>query len=247
MNDEANFDTTAGEYVLGTLDAAERAAVERERLTDPELDRAILDWERRLSPLGELAPDIAPPSGLYAAIEARLTTSTASFVAQTPSTTREPTAEIISLKARVRRWQVGAVVSGLLAASLAGVIVFRPDILPRPENRFVAVLQKDAVSPAFVVSVDLTTKQLSVRQVSADKLSGKSYELWLVNAAFPQPKSLGLVHDAGVTRGVQLAAYSPDVVEHSVLAVSLEPEGGSPTGLPTGPVVFSGKLIEAAP
>lgn len=251
MSDEPDFDTTAGEYVLGTLDAAERAAVERDRLTDAALDRAILDWERRLSPLGDLAPDIAPPAGLYAGIEARLAASTASFVAQAPATTRAPTAEIISLKARVRRWQVGAVVSGLLAASLAGVIVFKPDILSRqenrPENRFVAVLQKDAVSPAFIVSVDLTTKQLSVRQVAADKLSGKSYELWLVNAAFPQPKSLGLVHDAGVTRGVQLAAYSPDVVEHSVLAVSLEPEGGSPTGLPTGPVVFTGKLIEAAP
>ncbi|MFX8875833.1 anti-sigma factor, partial [Acinetobacter baumannii] len=78
-------------------------------------------------------------------------------------------------------------------------------------------------SPAFVVTVDVTTKQLSVRQVSAEKLAGKSYELWLVNSTLPQPKSLGLVKDQGVTRGVTLAAYSPAVVESSVLAVSLEP------------------------
>ena len=44
-----------------------------------------------------------------------------------------------------------------------------------------------------------------------------------------------------------LAAYSPDVVESSVLAVTLEPEGGSPSGSPTGPVVFSGKLVQATP
>lgn len=235
MSTEGDFDV-AGEYVLGTLSAEERAAVERARLTDPKLEAEILAWEARLAPLTENVPAMVPPADLYPLIEARL------------GWTSVPSAEIITLRTRIRRWQVATISTGLIAASLAAVMVLKPDLLmPRPDNRFVAVLQKDAASPAFVVSVDVTTKQLSVRQVSAEKLSGKSYELWLVNSNLPQPKSLGLVKDQGVTRGVTLAAYAPSVVESSVLAVSLEPEGGSPTGLPTGPVVFTGKLVEAAP
>lgn len=238
MSTEGDFDA-AGEYVLGTLSARERAAVERARLTDPALDAEIRAWEARLAPLNERVPELALPSDLYPLIEARLGWTMAASA---------PSAEIISLRARIRRWQVATVTTGLIAASLAAVMVLKPGLLmPRQDNRFVAVLQKDAASPAFVVTVDVATKQLSVRQVSAEKLAGKSYELWLVNSAFPQPKSLGVVKDAGVTRGVTLAAYSPQVVESSVLAVSLEPEGGSPTGLPTGPVVFTGKLVEAAP
>jgi anti-sigma-K factor RskA len=243
MSDD--IDALAGEYVLGTLDFDERAAVDARRRYETALDAAIIGWERRLGPLSEAARDIPPPADLFAAITDRLNASAAPIVAAIDQSQR-PSAEIITLKARVRRWQIGTLVGGLLAASLAAVIVLKPQIIAPEQTQYVAVLQKDSVSPAFVVSVDISTKQLTVRQVAADKLTGKSYELWLVNAKLPQPKSLGVVHDAGVTRGVNLAGYSPEVVENSVFAVSLEPEGGSPTGLPTGPVVFSGKLVQSA-
>jgi anti-sigma-K factor RskA len=245
MSDDRDIDALAGEYVLGTLDHDERMVVERDRISDSALDAAIIAWENRLGPLNDVTPAVEPPADLFAAITARLNAS-ASPIARGEEPLR-PSAEIITLKARIRRWQVGTIVSGLLAASLAAVIVFKPQVLTPDQTQFVAVLQKDTVSPAFVVSVDISTKQLTVREVSADKLAGKSYELWLVNSTLPHPKSLGVVHDAGVTRGVTLANYSTTVVENSVLAVSLEPEGGSPTGLPTGPVVFSGKLLQATP
>jgi len=241
MTEIEDQDARAGEYVLGTLDAEERRAVAEARLTDAGLDAAIVTWERRLAPLNELTPEMAPPADLFAGIDARLNALAGAPVV------RRASAEIIALTSRVRRWQAAALVSGLIAASLAAVIVAAPQWLQPRQSQFVAVLQKDSVSPAFVVSVDVNARQLTVREVAADKLAGKSYELWLVNAKLPQPKSLGLVHDDGFTRGVTLAAYAPDVVESSVLAVSLEPEGGSPTGLPTGPVVFSGKLVQATP
>jgi anti-sigma-K factor RskA len=85
------------------------------------------------------------------------------------------------------------------------------------------VLQKDAQSPAFLVSVDLETRVLTIRAVAAEPQRGKSYELWLV-------------HDE---------LKSPQMIEQATLAVSLEPEGGSPTGAPTGPVLWAGKLIQA--
>jgi anti-sigma-K factor RskA len=34
----------------------------------------------------------------------------------------------------------------------------------------------------------------------------------------------------------------PEVNKEAVLAVSVEPPGGSPTGQPTGPVIANGKL-----
>lgn len=250
MIEDRDIDALAGEYVLGTLDADERTDVDRQRGGDAALDAAILAWEARLAPFIDLSPAIAPPANLYPAIEARLNGSTASYAGQpgeTPRVLPQASAEVISLRARVRRWQATAIVSGLLAASLAGVIVLKPTWFAGDQSQFVAVLQKDSISPAFVVSVDIATKQLTVRQVSAEKLQGKSYELWLINANLPAPRSLGLVHDSGFTRGVTLAGYAPAVVESSVLAVSLEPEGGSTTGLPTGPVVFTGKLVQATP
>jgi anti-sigma-K factor RskA len=112
---------------------------------------------------------------------------------------------------------------------------------------FVAVLQKDAASPAFIVSVDLASRQLTVRAVSAAAPAGKAYELWLVSDRYDAPRSLGLIQNADFTRSQKLDAYPPDVIKGSLFAVSLEPAGGSTTGKPTGPVLFGGKLMQATP
>ena len=72
MSDTDEFDALAGEYVLGTLDAAERAAVAARREREPALDQAIIAWERRLGPLDAVSPEIEPPDGLFARIEARI-------------------------------------------------------------------------------------------------------------------------------------------------------------------------------
>ena len=110
----------------------------------------------------------------------------------------------------------------------------------------VAVLQKDAQSPAFLVSVDLDRRLLTIRAVAAEPQRGKSYELWLVNDELKTPRSLGIVgNNRSPWWGRSSQAYSPKVIEDATLAVSLEPEGGSPTGQPTGPVLFAGKLLQA--
>jgi anti-sigma-K factor RskA len=176
---------------------------------------------------------------------------------------------VILLSLQARRWRNVAVAMTALAAALVAMLsaqVYRPDLLPgglRPKPRtqvvevktpvptsaaqFVALLQKDSASPAFILTVDAATKNFTVRRVGATPEPGKSYELWIVSDRLQRPRSLGVIGGNDFTARPALAAYDADTVNRATYAVSVEPEGGSPTDVPTGPVVFTGKLIETVP
>ena len=119
---------------------------------------------------------------------------------------------------------------------------------PQPGQNFVAVLQRDAAAPAFIVSVDTAARSLTIRPVAATPQTGRSYELWLVNKRLRAPRSLGVVQNAAFTvASSRLDGISPNIVRDSTFAVTLEPLGGSPSGLPTGPILYSGTLVQATP
>jgi anti-sigma-K factor RskA len=240
MNGE-DMDMIAAEYVLGTLPAGECAAVAVRARREAPLAAAIEAWERRLAPLTELVPPREAPVRIWPEIAARIDVLEEAL--QTPEQTM---AQIIGIERRLRRWRGAAVAASALAASLLLFVGYR-ELMQMPQDRtLVAVLQKDAQSPAFLVSVDLDKRVLTIRPVAAEPQRGKSYELWLVNDELKTPRSLGVVGDKPFTVvHPQLAGYSPKVIEQATLAVSLEPEGGSPTGAPTGPVLWAGKLIQA--
>jgi anti-sigma-K factor RskA len=228
-----DIDMLAAEYVLGTLPAGERAAVALRSRQEKSLADAIAAWERRLAPLAETIAPQEVPAHLWPKIEARIAAM-------------QGTVEVVVLERRLSRWRAAAVAASALAASLVLFVGLREFTRPEPEKSLVAVLQKDAQSPAFLVSVDLEKKLLTIRAVAAEHRPGKSYELWLVHDQLKTPRSLGVIGDGPFTVvHPTLAAYSPQVIEQATLAVSLEPEGGSPTGAPTGPVLFAGKLIQA--
>jgi anti-sigma-K factor RskA len=237
MTGADEIDGLAAEYVLGTLDAGERSAVSARRQREPELDAAIKSWERRLAPLNEAVPEVATSSTIWERIEARIS-----------GATRLPggNAEVIDLRRRLKVWRTSAIAASAIAASLilaVGVRELTPQ--PKPKN-LVAVLQKDAASPAFLVTVNVEDRLMTVQPVAAKPEAGKSYELWIVHDSLGAPKSLGVIDDASAMQRPTLASYKRDVIENATLAVSLEPEGGSPTGAPTGPVVFAGKMIETS-
>jgi anti-sigma-K factor RskA len=240
MNDEEDIEALAGEYVLGTLDAAERAAVAARRQLEPALDAAIAAWERRLAPLAEAAPGIEPPADLFSRIEAEIDSAPR-------GATAADGAEIVDLTRRLRRWRAAAFAGGALAAGLALFILVKDVMRGAEPSNFVAVLQKDATSPAFLVEVDLRSRLLTVRPVAAERQAGKSYELWLINAKLGAPRSLGVIADQGFTVRPALAAYDRSVIEDATYAVTLEPEGGSPTGAPTSAPLWSGRLVQASP
>jgi anti-sigma-K factor RskA len=232
-----DIDALAAEYVLGTLDSGERSAVAARRIHDSALDRAIAEWEVRLAPLAAAGRSVEPPPHLFAAIEQRLAATGAAM----------PPSNVVDLTRRLRRWRMAAVGFGALAACLAVGFGLRETALRSEPKSFVAVLQKDAASPAFLVSVDLDTRVLTVRPVAAPAQPGKSYELWLVDDKLGAPRSLGVIGAEAFTVRPTLAAYDPAVVERATYAVSVEPPGGSPTGQPTGPVLFTGHLVQATP
>jgi anti-sigma-K factor RskA len=112
--------------------------------------------------------------------------------------------------------------------------------------RLVAVLQREATSPAFILTVDLANRSLTVRRVAAPREPGKSYELWLISSKYPGPRSLGLIGTGDFTQSSDPAFDDPASIGNATFAVSLEPEGGSPTGAPSN-VIFLGKPVTSIP
>jgi anti-sigma-K factor RskA len=263
MTPDDDRDGLAAEYVLGTLDAFEREQVEALMAADQAFQVLVRDWERRLGELHALVPSVEPPSETWDKIKAQIASLAPKPAAEpsrsaAPATSGSPGAEVVMLSRRVRRWRGLAAAASALAACLVMFVAAReisPGILPealRPPSvaqatgRFVAVLQKDADSPAFLLTVDVANRSLTVRRVAAVE-AGKSQELWLISDRFPAPRSLGVIAaDTFTVRPLQ-ASYDPATLEEATYAVSLEPEGGSPTGAPTGPVLFMGKLVETTP
>jgi anti-sigma-K factor RskA len=259
---EASPDVLAAEYVLGTLDGEERGQAEALIASDPDFAARVGQWERRLGELSALAGGVEPPPAVWDAIKAKLPEvpqTTALRLPELPG----PGANVVDLLARVARFRMVAAANGAVAAVLALFIVtsaVAPTILPdalRPRSRvivqegpppprYVAVLQRDAAAPAFIVTVDMAARNLTVRRVSAEREPGKSYELWLVSNKFPAPRSLGLVGGGEFTQTANLTPYDPATISDASFAVSLEPEGGSPSGAPSN-VMFAGKLVESVP
>ena len=234
-------DLAAAEYALGTLDPAERAVLAARRLREPEIDAAIREWEERLSPLAEAVPPIEPPRDYLAEIEARI------HGAPAASAAAQSTETVVALRSRLARWRAAAIATTGLAAMLAIGVVFLAATRESTPRQFVAVLQKGADSPAFAVTVNLDSRELTVRPVSAPAPADKSYELWIIDPKLGPPRSLGVIDAADVTRGDRLASYDPAVVRAATYAVTVEPKGGSPDGKPSGAPVFVGKLIPVGP
>ena len=181
------------------------------------------------------------------------------------------TTNVIRLAAQTRRWRAVAAMMSAVAAALVAIIaagVYQPDLLPeklRPKakirvvevktppaptllsGQYVAVLQRDGGSPAFILTVDGTSKQFTVRKLGASADPGKSYELWLISDRLPRPRSLGVIGSSEFTARPVLAAYDRDIIDNATYAVTVEQAGGSPDGLPHSTPVFTGKLIEAVP
>jgi anti-sigma-K factor RskA len=239
MNELDDIEGLAAEYVLGTLSRAERQDVAERRRADKALDRAIQAWERRLAPLARTVSPLAPSPALYNKIRAEIGLSQ----------------HVISLKAREERltrraanWRNAFIGASALAASLAGIIAYRETLPPVEATQYVAVLNTGDDKPAFLLTVDTRTNMCVITAVNPPPEADKTFQVWMVSDEMPKPKSIGMVNKPGE---MQMMPMQPgpemDLFLNASFAVSVEPMGGSPTGLPTGPVLFTGKLIQATP
>lgn len=217
----------AAEYVLGSLDADERRAVEARLAADPAFRAAVAAWEKRLQPLADALPPAAPPAHVRDRVMAAIGT-----VPAAPSVSDN----VVALHRSIRRWRIATAAAGLVAAVLAGVVLL--DVTAPRQTEFVAVLTAEGANPAFVATVDVAKGSMTLRQVAgATAPADKSYELWAIVPNTP-PRSLGLVEQASLSR-----ALSETPSQDLTFAITLEQKGGSPTGAPQGPVVFKGSLV----
>ena len=224
-------DALAAQYVAGTLRGRARSRFDALLPSHPNLQNAVRNWQDRLMPLTGVLPAVAPPPAVWKAIEGRLWPQAAA------------TAAPASLWARVSAWRGLSAVLTVAAVGMAVVLV-NP---PATEPPVVVVLQSTGGDPSVggsvVASFSGDGRAVVARPLTPVSLkTDRVLELWWAPEK-GAPTSLGLIRSDGVTvlsRGQLPGGLKKSGIDH--LAVSVEPPGGSPTGKPTGPVVFYGKL-----
>ena len=161
MTMDEDRDGFATEYVLGTLDAEERAQADALLLVDQDFALKVRQWERRLGELNVLVAPIEPPAPVWDRIKAGLADAGQSGHLHLPevpkSAAREPTAasaEIIQMTHRMQRWRGANIITGMMAACLIGIVLvreYRPDVLPSELRPVRPVVERVVERPVEVV------------------------------------------------------------------------------------------------
>jgi anti-sigma-K factor RskA len=231
MDRHEELEELAAEFALGALPAAERQEAILLLASDAEFAALVKAWERRLIPLALALEPVDAPTNIRGA------------VMKATAGDRPDSPTIVALKRNARAWRLATAAASAIAASLAAFIVYGSYSSQLPNQRYVAVLQAEGPGPAFLASIDIKNGSISVRTVGAQAQPGKSFELWALGGGRDKPQSLGVIDAAYRIPASRLGKIDPAILGDTVFAVSLEPEGGSPTSQPTGPVLFTGKLV----
>lgn len=239
----------AAEYALGTLRGAARTRFQLWMREDASTALAVARWEARLAPMAAAVAAVAPPARVWRAIRQR--------IGQAGAPRR-------GLWESLAFWRnLGLAASGMAAALLAAIVLIAPQpprpapaqvVLRLPQTvpsgemaaSYLAVLSDPKTQkPIIVVSAGRSSTDLWVKTLDPSiHVADRSLELWALPAG-QAPKSLGLVTAAEKMAAIKLvAAADRSLADVPMLAVSLEPRGGSPTGAPTGPVLFSGPCVK---
>ena len=210
----------AAEYALGVLAGTEREAATRRVARERAFAALVAKWEERLAPWAAEIPELAPPPQVWERIAEAL-----------PSATRQRAGFWQSLVF----WRSFGVVSALAAACLAVLLYLSAG----SQAALVASIEGQG-QRIFVASVDVKHATVTVMPVAYRPDPTRVPELWLIpSGGKPLPLGVLTADTAQIAIPPALAAQAR---RDGILAVSLEPPGGSPTGQPTGPVIGSGRL-----
>jgi anti-sigma-K factor RskA len=225
-------DKLAAEYVVGTLRGHARARFQALLRYDPDLRRIVAQWEARLTPLTVAAGEIEPPARVWQAVVKRIAGGARG------GGTREGLAF----------WRGLAVTSTAFVLILATFIGVAPR--PEPPMAMLAVMNDEKGQPALVVSWPpmkaMRDPYVRVKVVQEHPVMapGTTWEMWVLPGGKDTPVSMGLI----TTDADQTMKLKPALAQRMEgawgVAMSVEPMGGSPTGAPTGPVVFKGQCVK---
>jgi len=221
--DDGNL--VAAEYVLGVLGAVERREVERRLAQEPALASEVAFWEERLAGLADTVAPVSPLEATWSRIETAI-----------GAASRPP-----SVWQSLTFWRSFAIASATLAAASIAALAYI-GLVPGARAALMATLSGSAGQPNFVASVTATGNTLVIVPAALLTNDPRAFELWLIPSGETRPRSLGLVQPGQPIRLEIPSDLAGRVTPDATLAVSLEPPGGSPTGLPTGPVIAAGKL-----
>jgi anti-sigma-K factor RskA len=218
----------AAEYVLGTLQGKARLRFERLMVEQPSVRRLVLAWEQRLAPLSAQVKPQAVSPVVWQKIRQRI-----GF---------DP---VVNAPLKLSFWQSwlwsGTVMASLLAGMLLWkYLIYQPDIVPIYQD--VAVLSTDKAEPTWIGRANSDGSGLKLSSLQAVNIANdKDLELWAI--ADGAPESLGVIKVVNGQGELHFTQQQRQrLAQGKVLAISLEPKGGSPTGSPTGAVLFTGKI-----
>lgn len=233
---DEGIDALAGEYVLGTLSAGARAAVEARMRDEPVLRDAVQAWEARLLPLTVLSLPEEPSPAFWPRIERSLG-SVAGPEEKKATSTRPST--LSGWWNDLRLWR-GLAAGGFAAAALmVAVLVTRP--LPTPQYMVVLVAPQDK-SPGWVIQTS-SSRQLSLVPLGTFEVPPqKTLQFWTKADQWRGPVSLGLVKQGQALR-IPIDKLPP-LEPNQLFELTLEPENGSPIDRPTGPIQFIGRAVK---
>lgn len=233
--EEDEQDVDAGEFVLGTLGSAEMEAAGLRAIDDEAFAGRVAWWREQLAPLASSAPPNRVSPGLWRKVN--LLTRT---VGHFEGSGHAPA--LVALAKQRARWKAAALTSTtMLAALIAGGLGYL-SLHPPQHGRYVAVLNDTDKQPALLATFEAGTGKLIIHSLAINAPTGRSLELWYI-AEDQAPRSLGLVTPHST------AAIGLDFPwlhlggKPASIGISAEPLGGSPNGRPSGPMLYSGRIL----
>lgn len=216
----------AAEYVAGLLNPLERASFVRRLGEEPALRGEVQFWDEKLFPMTDALSSVEAPANVFAEIEKRL------FSEETKSA---------SWFESLFFWRSLSFAS-LAALAVAGALfVLSPQPGISPSQNFVAELSGPQQTLKVAMLYDTQKGEIKFNRVSGAAVSGRDFELWLIEGK-NAPVSLGVLpsSNSGV---IKISGALKQKIAGSLLAISDEPSGGSPTGQPTGAVIATGNMV----
>lgn len=224
------LEALAGEYALGTLDAADRRKAEARMENDPAFREAVIAWQKRLAPLDDTAAPLVPNPTLWSRIESLIP-------AQKPARLQGQPSRLAHLWESLGFWRplgLSSALAGLVLAVALAMTIARGPMKPD----YVAVLNTNEGRAAAVVNVyaDGTVNLIPLEEISVPQ--GRIIEVWTLQNREQGPVSIGRI-DRARTLKLDLKNLGRPEANH-LFELTLEPPGGSPTGKPTGPILMKG-------